>query len=136
MSWIDWAVVAVVVVASIVAGMAVVRLSSRHGAVSYFTSDRNLPWWAIAISNTATYQSGNGAFRDAAAHLWAGGQLAVVGKLDHVDAAGGDRLGADVAADADHDHRRVDHACAMAAGRLLSPARSTPWCVASASPCC
>ena len=42
--------------------MGVARLSSRHGAVSYFTSDRNLPWWAIAISNTATYQSGNGAF--------------------------------------------------------------------------
>jgi solute:Na+ symporter, SSS family len=62
MTWIDWSVVAVVVVASILAGIGVVRLSSRHGAVSYFTSDRNLPWWAIAISNTATYQSGNGAF--------------------------------------------------------------------------
>ena len=30
--------------------------------LSYFASDRNLPWWAIAISNTATYQSGSGAF--------------------------------------------------------------------------
>ena len=62
MTWIDWLVVALVIAASLVAGMAVVRLSSRHGAVSYFTGDRNLPWWAIAISNTATYQSGNGAF--------------------------------------------------------------------------
>ncbi|MDD4869262.1 MAG: hypothetical protein PHR77_01785 [Kiritimatiellae bacterium] len=62
MGWIDWMVVAVVIVASILAGMAVVRISSRHGAVSYFTGDRNLPWWAIAISNTATYQSGNGPF--------------------------------------------------------------------------
>ena len=62
MTWIDWAVVVLVVVASIAAGTGVVRLSSRHGAVSYFTSDRNLPWWAIAISNTATYQSGNGLF--------------------------------------------------------------------------
>jgi Na+/proline symporter len=62
MTWIDWSVVVFVVVASIAAGTAVVRLSSRHGAVSYFTSDRNLPWWAIAISNTATYQSGNGGF--------------------------------------------------------------------------
>jgi solute:Na+ symporter, SSS family len=62
MAPLDWTVVAFVVVASIVAGMGVVRLSSRHGAVSYFTSDRNLPWWAIAISNTATYQSGNGGF--------------------------------------------------------------------------
>src|SRR5215813_5765453 len=61
-TWIDWSVVAAVVVVSIVAGMAVSRLSSRHGATSYFASDRNLPWWAIAISNTATYQSGSGAF--------------------------------------------------------------------------
>ncbi len=62
MTWIDWTVVAVVIVATIVAGTAVVRLSSRHGAVSFFIGDRNLPWWAIAISNTATYQSGTGAF--------------------------------------------------------------------------
>lgn len=61
-SWIDWSVVAFVIVASIVAGMAVSQFSSRHGALSYFASDRNLPWWAIAISNTATYQSGSGAF--------------------------------------------------------------------------
>ena len=38
------------------------QIASRHGAVSYFASDRTLPWWAIAISNTATYQSGSGAF--------------------------------------------------------------------------
>ena len=62
MTFVDWAVVILVVVVSMVAGMAVVRFSSRHGAVSYFTSDRNLPWWAIAISNTSTYQSGNGGF--------------------------------------------------------------------------
>jgi Na+/proline symporter len=61
-TWVDWSVVVLVVVLSIVAGVAVVRLSSRHGALSYFASDRNLPWWAIAISNTATYQSGSGAF--------------------------------------------------------------------------
>jgi Na+/proline symporter len=61
-TWVDWSIVVIVVVLSIVAGMAVVRFSSRHGAVSYFASDRNLPWWAIAISNTATYQSGSGAF--------------------------------------------------------------------------
>jgi SSS family solute:Na+ symporter len=59
---LDWAVVASVIVLSIVAGMGVMRFSSRNGAVSYFTGDRNLPWWAIAISNTATYQSGSGAF--------------------------------------------------------------------------
>ncbi len=62
MSWIDWMVVVGVVGVSLAAGMAVVGLASKHGAVSYFTGDRDLPWWAIAISNTATYQSGNGAF--------------------------------------------------------------------------
>ena len=62
MSGLDWLVVAGVLVASVVAGVAVTHRSSRHGAVSYFTGDRNLPWWAIAISNTATYQSGNGGF--------------------------------------------------------------------------
>jgi solute:Na+ symporter, SSS family len=61
-TWIDWSVVVFVVVISIAAGMAVSRFSSRNGALSYFASDRNLPWWAIAISNTATYQSGSGAF--------------------------------------------------------------------------
>jgi Na+/proline symporter len=62
MTFFDWIIVGAVVVLSVVAGMLVARLSSRHGAISYFTSDRNLPWWAIAISNTATYQSGNGGF--------------------------------------------------------------------------
>jgi solute:Na+ symporter, SSS family len=62
MTPLDWTVVAGVVALALTAGLALVRLSSRHGAVSYFTGDRNLPWWAIAISNTATYQSGNGAF--------------------------------------------------------------------------
>ena len=62
MTGLDWAVVASVIVLSIVAGMGVSRLASRNGAISYFTGDRNLPWWAIAISNTATYQSSSGAF--------------------------------------------------------------------------
>ncbi|HEX3720867.1 MAG TPA: hypothetical protein VH595_23190 [Verrucomicrobiae bacterium] len=62
MTELDWTVVIAVVVITMLAGLAVVRLSSRHGALSYFTSDRNLPWWAVAISNTATYQSGNGGF--------------------------------------------------------------------------
>jgi SSS family solute:Na+ symporter len=62
MGWFDWLIVAAVVIVSMIAGIGVVRLSSRNGAVSYFTGDRDLPWWAIAISNTATYQSGSGAF--------------------------------------------------------------------------
>lgn len=62
MTTFDWLVVMFVVVISIIAGLAATRFASCHGATSYFTSDHNLPWWAIAISNTATYQSGNGAF--------------------------------------------------------------------------
>ncbi len=62
MTLLDWSVVAAVIVLSVIAGMAVMRVASRNGAVSYFTGDHNLPWWAIAISNTATYQSGSGAF--------------------------------------------------------------------------
>lgn len=62
MTAFDWSVVAAIIIASIAAGVAVARLSSRHGALSYFTGDRNLPWWAIAISNTATYQSSSGGF--------------------------------------------------------------------------
>src|SRR5437588_10744293 len=62
MAILDWIVVAAVLVLSAIAGLGVVRVSSRHGAVSYFTGDRNLPWCAIAISNTATYQSGTGPF--------------------------------------------------------------------------
>ncbi|MGH8024039.1 MAG: sodium:solute symporter family transporter [Limisphaerales bacterium] len=62
MTGLDWMVIAVVIVTSIFGGVAVAQLSSRHGAISYFNGDRNLPWWAIAISNTATYQSGSGAF--------------------------------------------------------------------------
>ncbi len=62
MAAIDWVVVVGMVVLTIVAGTCVMRFSSRHGAASFFTGDRKLPWWAIAISNTATYQSGNGGF--------------------------------------------------------------------------
>ena len=59
---LDWGVVATLIVVSIVAGLLLARRSSRQGAEGYFTGNRNLPWWAIAVSNTSTYQSGNGAF--------------------------------------------------------------------------
>ena len=59
---LDWGAVVALIVASIVAGLLLSRRSSRHGAEGYFTGNRNLPWWAIAVSNTSTYQSGNGAF--------------------------------------------------------------------------
>ncbi len=36
--------------------------SSRKGSVGYFAGGRDVPWWAIGLSNTATYSSGTGAF--------------------------------------------------------------------------
>jgi len=47
---------------SLLAGLLLSRRSARHGAEGFFTGNRSLPWWAIGVSNTATYQSGNGAF--------------------------------------------------------------------------
>lgn len=58
----DWVVVAVLCLISLGAGLFFTRRASRHGVEGYFTGDRKLPWWAIGLSNTATYQSGNGAF--------------------------------------------------------------------------
>ncbi|MDO4588018.1 MAG: hypothetical protein Q4C95_12115 [Planctomycetia bacterium] len=62
MSFLDWMVVSFVIFLTVAVGSLMIRFASRHGAESYFTGDRKLPWWAIAISNTATYQSGNGGF--------------------------------------------------------------------------
>lgn len=59
---VDWAVIVAFCVLSMGAGLFFSRRSARHGAEGFFTGNRSLPWWAIAISNTATYQSGNGAF--------------------------------------------------------------------------
>jgi hypothetical protein len=112
-TWIDWSVVVLVVVASIAAGVAVVRLSSRHGALSYFASDRNLPWWAIAISNTATYQSGSGAFVMlllayglAANWLWWSSWIIWMPLVAIIWAP----LWASLATDANRDYRRTDFA--------------------------
>lgn len=62
MTVLDWSVVVALIAISIAAGLLLARRSSRHGAEGYFTGNRDLPWWAIAVSNTSTYQSGNGAF--------------------------------------------------------------------------
>ena len=62
MGMTDWIVLVAFCAASLVAGLWFARRSSRSGAEGYFTGERSLPWWAIAVSNTATYQSGNGAF--------------------------------------------------------------------------
>jgi SSS family solute:Na+ symporter len=58
----DWLVVALLCLASLVVGLFFTRRAGKEGASGYFTGNRSLPWWAIGLSNTATYQSGNGAF--------------------------------------------------------------------------
>ncbi len=58
----DWVVLVVSVVIAAIVGLAFSRRAARAGAEGYFTGNRALPWWAIGLSNTATYQSGNGAF--------------------------------------------------------------------------
>ena len=62
MSAIDWSIVAALCAISMAVGLFYARRSASAGAVGYFTASRSLPWWAIGFSNTATYQSGNGAF--------------------------------------------------------------------------
>lgn len=58
----DWLVVASLCLISLAVGLVFTRRSSRAGASGYFIGNRSLPWWAIGLSNTATYQSGNGGF--------------------------------------------------------------------------
>jgi len=62
MARIDWLVVAALCLTSLAVGLVFTRRAGRHGASGYFTGNRSLSWWAIGLSNTATYQSGNGAF--------------------------------------------------------------------------
>jgi SSS family solute:Na+ symporter len=62
MALADWLVVAVLCFLSLAVGLVFTRRAGRQGASGYFTGNRSLPWWAIGLSNTATYQSGNGAF--------------------------------------------------------------------------
>ncbi len=62
MARIDWLIVVALCLTSLVVGLVFTRRAGRLGASGYFTGNRSLPWWAIGLSNTATYQSGNGAF--------------------------------------------------------------------------
>lgn len=62
MNLLDWMVVAASCVLVFVVGLWFARKSSQAGAAGYFAGDRDVPWWAIALSNTATYSSGTGAF--------------------------------------------------------------------------
>jgi len=62
MSFIDWLVVAASCSLVFTVGLMFARRSSKKGAAGYFAGDRDVPWWAIGLSNTATYSSGTGAF--------------------------------------------------------------------------
>jgi len=62
MSRPDWLVVFLLCAISLAVGLYFTRRASRTGASGYFIGNRSLPWWAIGLSNTATYQSGNGGF--------------------------------------------------------------------------
>ena len=62
MTLADWLAVALLCLVSLAVGLVFTRRAGREGASGYFTGNRDLPWWAIGLSNTAIYQSGNGAF--------------------------------------------------------------------------
>jgi SSS family solute:Na+ symporter len=62
MTIIDWVVVVALCGLSLSVGLHFTRRAGGGGASGYFTGNRSLPWWAIGLSNTATYSSGGGAF--------------------------------------------------------------------------
>lgn len=62
MTPIDWIVVVALCGLSLAVGLHFTRRAGRGGASGYFTGNRSLSWWAIGLSNTATYSSGGGAF--------------------------------------------------------------------------
>ena len=62
MTLVDWIVVAALCGLSLAVGLHFTRRAGRGGASGYFTGNRSLAWWAIGLSNTATYSSGGGAF--------------------------------------------------------------------------
>ncbi len=62
MNILDWLVVAASCGLVFTVGLLFARRSSKKGAAGYFAGDRDVPWWAIGLSNTATYSSGTGAF--------------------------------------------------------------------------
>jgi Na+/proline symporter len=62
MNMVEWLVVAAACVFVLLVGLMFAKRSSTKGADGYFAGDRDLPWWAIGLSNTATYSSGTGAF--------------------------------------------------------------------------
>lgn len=62
MNIIDWIVLAFFSLISLGIGLFYTRISAKKGQEGFFTANRNLSWWSLGISNSATYQSGLGAF--------------------------------------------------------------------------
>jgi solute:Na+ symporter, SSS family len=62
MHTVDWLVVAAACCSVFMVGLLFARRSSEKGAEGYFTGNRDVPWWAIGLANTATYSSGTGGF--------------------------------------------------------------------------
>jgi Na+/proline symporter len=62
MNGIDWIVLVFFSLVSLGIGLFYTGTSSKKGQEGFFTANRNLSWWSLGISNSATYQSGLGAF--------------------------------------------------------------------------
>ena len=62
MTFIEWFVLIVLCLLSMAVGLVITLRQKAKGEEGFFTANRNLPWWAVGISNSATYQSGLGAF--------------------------------------------------------------------------
>lgn len=62
MTLFDWIVLVLLSLVSLGVGLIYTRTSAKKGQEGFFTANRNLSWWSLGISNSATYQSGLGAF--------------------------------------------------------------------------
>jgi Na+/proline symporter len=62
MNTFDWIVLIVFTLISMIVGLLYTRSAATKGQEGFFTANRNLSWWSLGISNSATYQSGLGAF--------------------------------------------------------------------------
>lgn len=62
MNSFDWIILIIFTLFSMVVGLLYTRSAATKGQEGFFTANRNLSWWSLGISNSATYQSGLGAF--------------------------------------------------------------------------
>ena len=58
----DWIVLILFTLISMIVGLLFSRVAASKGQEGFFTANRNLSWWSLGISNSATYQSGLGGF--------------------------------------------------------------------------